>query len=843
MRKTIALLLILIFVYPCTYAAEYTDSEGLDFAEEYRVLCSLGLFADNGSYKPDVFCTRGEFVKAIINSYPKEMIPEYSDDTEFPDVSADDNYAYIAFAAGKLGIVKNDVFDSGRDISLTEACVMVLRTLGYDDAAETSGGFPTGYLTLAARTGLLKNVKSDADNRLKFSDAVKILYNMLDTNILEVTYMSENEKRYEEGGTYSEEIMKVFCGQGIIFANQFVSMYGCEKTVENSINIGGVLLNGSTAVECGTSVKYWAKKKKGEENPTLLTVIKQNELNRVLKIDAELINEYSNLKYTYYPDENESKRATARISPSAEIIYNGEKPERKFSYVPDDGEVYLIDNNKDGEYDVVYIYNYSMVWVKAVIREEYKVFNNYAVPYELSLDSGKYNVIYKDGKSFKDIVPNSVILAACSQSGESVAVKISNNTAEGTPTAIGRDYAVIGGKEYKVYKGCETLNPDEYGVFYLDAQSRIAGFEKKTENAFTTGILTKACVSEKGFSETLMIKVFTEDKKMMLLEAEERIKVGEKIYRNMNDVLSVIKDGDTELCKLIRYKTDSAGKLIEIQIPKKYSQELDNDNDVLRELYYPKTYLKSVGVYFSNIFCRRVGSTKIFTLPKDLDDESCYDFRIDDGNYFRWTGSYTLSAYSLTPKCSYAEYIVVHNDGEAVSQCGIVTGKSDVVTEDKEEGTALELYTDIGEVSYNLRDNVDVVNIKNGDIVQFTLNSNNEIRECDKLFDAETMSVIGGNPSAPVDAGLRCYFGNVYSGQNGTMQVTTLQPAQVTSRADYENVFAGEGAKVISYDKKRNIVSLASPLDIKDYVSFGNDYSKIFTVSGDSIVKLVIIYD
>ena len=263
MRKTIALLLILIFVYPCTYAAEYTDSEGLDFAEEYRVLCSLGLFADNGSYKPDVFCTRGEFVKAIINSYPKEMIPEYSDDTEFPDVSADDNYAYIAFAAGKLGIVKNDVFDSGRDISLTEACVMVLRTLGYDDAAETSGGFPTGYLTLAARTGLLKNVKSDADNRLKFSDAVKILYNMLDTNILEVTYMSENEKRYEEGGTYSEEIMKVFCGQGIIFANQFVSMYGCEKTVENSINIGGVLLNGSTAVECGTSVKYWAKKKKG----------------------------------------------------------------------------------------------------------------------------------------------------------------------------------------------------------------------------------------------------------------------------------------------------------------------------------------------------------------------------------------------------------------------------------------------------------------------------------------------------------------------------------------------------------------------------------------------------
>ncbi|MBK5252175.1 MAG: S-layer homology domain-containing protein [Peptostreptococcaceae bacterium] len=192
MKKLLSLVLVLSLVLGSVAFAFATpkDVVGTDYDEAVTRLGALGILQGypDGSFKPDNTITRAEFAAVVVRSLGLENAAAMKGTTSFTDVPAD-NWAsgYINIADG-LEIIKgygNGMYGPSDPVTYEQAVTMIMRTLGYAPEAADKGGYPNGFIVVAAETGVTDDVSGVLGAPAPRGVVAILMNNALDVNLME----------------------------------------------------------------------------------------------------------------------------------------------------------------------------------------------------------------------------------------------------------------------------------------------------------------------------------------------------------------------------------------------------------------------------------------------------------------------------------------------------------------------------------------------------------------------------------------------------------------------------------------------------------------------------------
>ncbi len=208
LKKALALVLSCAMVFGMVVTAAVTNypdvSKDATYAEAVNVLSALGAIQgdENGNFNPDSAVTRAEMAKLLYTMVSTGSVSNTA--TQFADV-ASEHWAsgYIQYSK-QLGFIDGyDAVTYGPEDSVTyeQVLKLVLCAMGYKNAAEYAGGFPTGYLLVAADIGLTKGIKVNSPSEpAPRSVVASVIYNGMNLPIMKQTkFGSEPEFKAMDG--------------------------------------------------------------------------------------------------------------------------------------------------------------------------------------------------------------------------------------------------------------------------------------------------------------------------------------------------------------------------------------------------------------------------------------------------------------------------------------------------------------------------------------------------------------------------------------------------------------------------------------------------------------------
>ena len=166
MKKILALVLALTLVLGTFSfaAAAPEDVVGTDCENAVARLVALGIISGypDGTYRPDQPVTRAEFSRIIVSALGIGEAARYAAGaTRFPDVPADhwaSGYINVAVDVGIIIGYPDGTFQPENQVTFAEAIKMIVAALGYTPKAEALGGYPGGYLAVAAEEEITDGV-------------------------------------------------------------------------------------------------------------------------------------------------------------------------------------------------------------------------------------------------------------------------------------------------------------------------------------------------------------------------------------------------------------------------------------------------------------------------------------------------------------------------------------------------------------------------------------------------------------------------------------------------------------------------------------------------------------
>jgi len=194
MKKILALVLALTLALGTFSfaAAAPEDVVGTDCESEVARLVALGILAGypDGTFRPDQPVTRAEFAKIIVSALGVGEAAQYAAGaTKFWDVATDHwatGYINVAVDVGIINGYPDGTFQPENQVTFAEAIKMIVAALGYTPKAEAMGGYPGGYLAIAAEKEI-----SDGVNVIGTLSANRGAVAMMVDNALEVDLMEQ----------------------------------------------------------------------------------------------------------------------------------------------------------------------------------------------------------------------------------------------------------------------------------------------------------------------------------------------------------------------------------------------------------------------------------------------------------------------------------------------------------------------------------------------------------------------------------------------------------------------------------------------------------------------------
>ncbi len=206
LKKTLALVLAVAVVFTmgiATSFAAFTDVPStVNYAEAVNILANLGIFTgyEDGSFKPDNTITRAEVATIIVRAL---NLGETKGSTAFTDVPADHWAAGYINTAAQRGVINgmgDGTFAPGADVTYEQVVKMIVAALNYEIVANQKGGYPTGYLTIAASNGITSGAAGTVGQPATRATVAKLLYNALEVGMVEQsTYTLSGDGEYTIG--------------------------------------------------------------------------------------------------------------------------------------------------------------------------------------------------------------------------------------------------------------------------------------------------------------------------------------------------------------------------------------------------------------------------------------------------------------------------------------------------------------------------------------------------------------------------------------------------------------------------------------------------------------------
>lgn len=874
-RLTAVVLCFMIFACPVladeTGAVQPSESLADTYDENIETLAALGIL----DWDIDTFCSngevsRGDFARLVTNIVSNG---HYSPDISvgvFADVGYDTELGKVLYTAKSYGIVSGDGsanFYPDRGITYEEAYKILACSMGYDESAKAMGGYPTGYVMSCQRAGLKYTSGASLSDKISPEEAAKLIVAAFDCNVMKVKLTdnkAEYEIDYDEDWLYSTK--KVLSNEGIVTANSITKLTSYGDIDKGFVSIDKVRYKCDNSFDnfLGYNVKYYYTEENGSCDKVLHMTKKYNE---ELVIDANDIADgtLSDRKLEYYTDGDKTKKV--KIPIGASVIKNGRAA---ISYNDDVfdidyGFIKLVDNDGDGEYEVVFLNEYKNIIVGAVNTVDKTAADKYSgtildfMPY----DNEKVIIIYDEsGKEteFKNIAENDVLSYALSDDGKILTVYISKSTLEGkivSSTQIrDKKYFGIGSVEAAIAADAafdtSSIGLNSVGTAYLNAFGEITDFVAGSRADNLMFAIEVYIDSEKS-QHTLEIKAIDTYGEIKTYSALKSVLLNGKRYKNIiedDKIPKAVENGGLMLIEL-----NDSGFIKRIDTP-------DSEGSMLHsfgasgELSYWSANKTFGGKWFAD------ANAVVFVTPKDTVSADDDFYRVSTMNEFQSDVKYTIAGYTVGDDSYYAKAIVLKTDDKV-----IVTGKEAFVV--KSVTKTVNAKDDIvnmievggystGERKYPTKDETVLADAKPGDIVLLNIvNSVIDKGEVvlyakDLTFNPDSEFVKRWNSGLTFMAGSNYKFGNVLF-KNGTL-ISIVGDAEIENAAgktrkdygysDFEYTDISSSA-VYAVDRtahsKDDMVYVSDKSAIKDYLTFG-EASKVYIYTRSGYPRLTVVY-
>lgn len=636
-------------------------------------------------YDITTYVTRRQMAEIITKYIGLSHYEGTSSETSFRDVSVDDESAYEINALYDLGIITGDNnlrFYPDNYVTCDEATVFIVNAIGYKTFAQREGGYPTGYHRIAIKLGMYNNLSVNmGTSKMSVIDIYKMLDSALSAAGVIPIYTGTDDTKYtfSETETFLSKTYGIKKYKGKVTGNAYTKLTVADsKLTDEQIEIDknvydtpgtfyGYLL--------GYSVDYYIKESAGEKE--LVYVEETSKLNKTLKLDAEdIIKSKTTSDRIYYNEDRDVQHID--IAKNRDVIYNNQCLTgygTLLDLIPENGYIEVLDNNKDGVYDIVFVYEYKNYVV------DYVDAYNEVVKYkpsraELNLNSRKHKVQYinLDGNvsaSFSDISQGDVLSVAQSKGTNNViTVYISKTPIIGAITEYDDSLGYnIGGVYYekaKDYVG-ETLKLGLSGAFYVDINNNIVSHKYDSSSSdLAIGVMMALGYDSGRSKANIEVRLFTADEEVIEVKLADVVKIDGKKreLKNKDDVKAVLEaiskstDEPYEVKNTyaVRYKISSDDLLSELDTGAKggignINVEVDNGEYLLSRYYGMLTcYTKKEGGGYSPTKYIRYNSanTIIFYTPSAG--------RLDEVEEYGLVTNFKYNRYYAKPSIRSDEY-------------------------------------------------------------------------------------------------------------------------------------------------------------------------------------------
>lgn len=480
------------------------------YNEAMGLLAALEVFTgyEDGSMRPGSTITRAEMATVILKTLNVTDYVGY--DNAFTDIAAGDWHANIVQTAVNMNIVSgmgDGTFAPNSPVTYAQAVKMVVCALGYGEYAEYRGGWPNGYIAAASRVNVTKNAVGAADDPAPRGLVAKLVYNALMTDYPQFTGFEGDEngnsvpvyvtKKDETLAFVKHDIKKA---DGVIEVTSGASMVYSELMPEGVVMISGERFYDKSGSLDGL-IAHRATIYYHSDEVDNKTVIYANRYKTdTLEINADDLIEFEVKgidiqSLSYYPNgrRSSSKRITKFDNPV--VVYNSQylsaadtgSESYKDFITPKVGSVKLIDNDNDGDYEVVMVDKYEIMTVTAATAKKLtgKINNvdNIIIDVDTDVD-GRTVRVTKGGAEARTRNINQNEVAAIKRSSSSagselIEIVVTGEKVSGAVSSVEYDdndnfVAYINGEKYIVDENAvKDISINAQSEFSLDMFGRI----------------------------------------------------------------------------------------------------------------------------------------------------------------------------------------------------------------------------------------------------------------------------------------------------------------------------------------------------------------------------------
>lgn len=743
MRKITSLFIILALVVSlftfCVSAEETLPAANVteeDIALSTK-LETLGVITNEFDLKG--YATRGDMAQIVADYI---SVPE-SNTKSFKDVSSDHPHYGAIGALYNLGVITGDEngnFNPDEYVTYDEALVYIINAIGHKPFASREGGYPTGYHRVAIRHDMLSAISMQkGTDKATVSDIYKMLEKALTAATVETSYYGDDSITYilSETETFLSTTYKIRKFRGIVTGTDATKLTTASTNVKTEqIEIDGKVYDVSgyeNANLLGRFVEFYINT---EDKDVILYIEEAPKYNETVRIDADDILRPKTTDTRIYYSDADDKEYHIDFKSTIDVIYN----EQCYSsygvlsaILPTSGFVEALDNNRDGSYDVLFIYDYKSIVVNTIDSYNQTVTGrNPGEDYNLSTDGGR-NVSIRfinqtRNISFESIKIGDILSIAQSKLAPTVTtVYVSREVVTGKIEGYESDRGyLINGEWYETVSGL-TLSLGDAGDFYLDMNNDIVHYEAGAADADAKLAVMAGLDYELGnFTNRLTIKLFTEDEEFIDADLKENVKINGTRYdlserTDVDTVLSSIgtRSGDRYVVNsayVVVYKLDANGQISYLDLGGIGSEGHLNTivsagTSMLVRPNFIMVYADESG---NTVRTRYNSSGKVFYAPADgnlseLKEYGIYkDFKVN--NYYQTapTNYTSLDSYavytfneSTIPTADVILFRSVGAQGVVGAESGlaVITDVSTAI--DSEEQQTVKIY--FGQTSYTVK--------------------------------------------------------------------------------------------------------------------------------------------
>lgn len=815
--------------------AEQTEPASAD------ILLAIGVIDNIQTLSEEV--SRGEYMAFMANIFAGG---EVSGRTVPPFVDVPETHTYydaISWMYEQGYIVGNErrLFEPDRAITYGEALRVTIDMLGYGPHADISGGYPQGYLAQARSLKIMDGVNKTISATLTYEDVYNTMFHTLEA---EPYYLIGGGNPEEDESTLLYRNFSVRRIEGVVTSDGVTSIDDNTVCMYGSIAIDGRIYQRSETDAFGDWLGYNVRAyvREGDDADSVVYIYPYKTAEMTLQANEILSVEDGTVRYSL----EERREQKLELDPVINYIYNY-KAEAIADYseiIPESGYVSFIDNDNDGEYEIVKVFERVNMVLSYVDTEGSKL---YDTDRGIALDLGGSETVYTitfDGQplTLVELEQEDVLTLYQSRDGLYVNILVARESFEGTVTRVrsedGATFVSVDGTEYKLSPDCNFIPDAGYkGDFMLNAYGEIIHIDRMFGEVEAFGYVLNVVTDDMN-ENTLIIKLFTTNGFIEKLSTAKRVTVNgvrtsdlEMMY---NALCTTGEDGvRTVINQPMRYKTNKAGELYLIDTVAKVA---GGEDDTFKLDKAKSTLIHKANGVFAGDFAVNADTSAIL-VPSDITDTEA--FKMFNIANFSSDRSYVLEAYNFD-ETRIPEFVLVYENSNAQTRGIMYVDEVTVGLDDDEEAVAvLSGYVDGALQSVRAIDETLVNKLSRGDVIRYSLDGKGQAKEVEIWYDADTRTV--GDAGGTITGSDFIAAGLVESVNGDIVLINTGKTDDAGNAIKY--VYNMQGINIYKYNTDEDTLKLANWQEIKSTSKFGTAASRMFVYTYGGFTRSALIVE